>query len=393
MDIIEEIVESSKKSINYLKNVCTQPYNDIGDFYINDEVHCVENNKNTDEPTETNNQEEHATKEDTEYTLYHPSSALYYENVQEYDRLMWQDVAFVFIGTVLSCAYSDILLIASRWLFGSGLICLGVGASFVVVGYTTHWINSWETTRANSLRALEEESQHKQTFQYKYGEFITDYTDQFTSILSDPVLMSEYSNQDENYIKRLAEKQEHLHMNLPYDKNNKIVMYYDPEEEKFMYFTQNSDILYRDLNTCCRNYVLSKKCVHLFLDDAELEYLKSQSNKLDFQSNAQENPQEDAQEKQQEETKKEEIINSFETVDGEEDDDDENKDPPQRQQQSIFYNKKEKSKQNPRNVPVEKRINSFKRGGTIEDYNLKFREKPTPKNMDYNAFKSLFQKI
>jgi len=47
--------------------------------------------------------------------------------------------------------------------------------------------------------------------------------------------------------------------------NNKIIMYYDTDQNAFCYYTKG-DIIYKYLNVACRKYVIEHNCRHLYLD-------------------------------------------------------------------------------------------------------------------------------
>ena len=109
----------------------------------------------------------------------------------------------------------------------------------------------------------------------KYVSFINNDYERFIDI---------YKNNAENYFTTVSKKfvddlrlkENHETYQLPYSYNPKIIFYYDSREEEFHYFCQ-SDVSSKILNSVCRTYAMNKKCIQLFNDEEEIEYMKRES--------------------------------------------------------------------------------------------------------------------
>lgn len=255
-----------------------------------------------------------------------------------------------------------ILINLFKIMYVSTMICGGLFSSFVIVAYS---LRPPELTEDD----INDEKEYVNSISYKYGLFLNKYYDIFSNIYNDQVMMeNEYTNNNKGFLDCLKDKDNHYEFDIPIEKNDKLIMYYHSGDEAFHYFTQNSDVLYVVLNSCCRHYVYKHKCLNLFQDEEEIEYIKSLN-----------------QPKQHEQ----EIIDSYEVVEEEENDTEENDKP---KEKSIFYNKNEKNKNIKKKNEITNKINKFIRKGNLSDYELKFKDKVEKKKVNYNDFKALFDK-
>lgn len=108
----------------------------------------------------------------------------------------------------------------------------------------------------------------------RYNKYINDHYEEFRNILSDKNKLIEYKNTDKKFINSLKDKDKHFSVELPYNHNNKIIIFYDNDVSGYIYYTK-SDVDCKILNSVCRNYVIKNKCINLFTDEEELKYIKT----------------------------------------------------------------------------------------------------------------------
>ena len=273
------------------------------------------------------------------------------------------------LGSVFLYNCQSILINLFKIMYVSTVMCGGLFSSFIIVAYS---LRPSELTEDD----INEDNKYLNSISYRYGLFLNKYYDIFSNIYNDQTMMeNEYTNNNKEFLDCLKDKDNHYEFEIPIEKNNKLIMYYHSGDEAFHYFTQNSDVLYVILNSCCRHYVYKHNCLNLFQDEEEIEYIKSINitNK-----------------------DKQEIIDSYEVVKDEEDnegeDKEENDNEKNNKSNSIFYNKNEKNENNKRKNEITKKINKFIRKGNLSDYELKFKDKVEKKKLNYNDFKALFDK-
>ena len=182
-----------------------------------------------------------------------------------------------------------------------------------------------------------------------YEEFIDMHYDEMKEILEAKDIdidldKTEYENNDENYLKSLIQKEQHYESELPFDYNTSLIIYYHHDEQRFHYYTKG-DVTYPVLNSVCRGYVIDKKCIQLFKDEADLSRVQKMIDD-EYENISDQESEEEEEEKEEEETK------------------------------SIFYFKRFDKKQKKINKKKkEKIINTFLRKGNMEDYKNDFPEK------------------
>ena len=145
----------------------------------------------------------------------------------------------------------------------------------------------------------EKYSEYEEYSEYeKYNEYINNYYEEFRTIFNDEKSLVNYKNENKKFIKSLKDKDNHLTVDLPYSHNDKLIMFYDSDIPGYIYYTK-TDVDYKILNSVCRNYVLTNKCINLFTDDEELEYIKK-THDLSLNDNV--TDEKNIEEKEEEET-------------------------------------------------------------------------------------------
>lgn len=273
-------------------------------------------------------------------------------------------------GAIILYNSQSIIFTLFKILYTASLFTFGVCGSCIVVSFLIHKNELSETM-------INEETEYQNSLSYKYGLFINKHYDVFEKIYNDSnMLENEYTNEDETFLGELKDKDKHCTFDIPIEKNSKLIMFYHSGDDAFHYYTQNSDVLYIVLNACCRDYVYKYKCLNLFVDEEEIEFIKS------------------SDESKSEEI--EDIIDSYENISEDEDEKQENKEGNKEENKeekpenkSLFYNKNEK-KEKKESKEINKQINKFIRKGNLSDYESKFKEKLEKKQINYNDFKALF---
>jgi hypothetical protein len=196
----------------------------------------------------------------------------------------------------------------------------------------------------------------------------------------------EYLIKDKNKILELKNKERHLNLTLPFKPNNKIIIYYDYDDNKFHYYTKG-DLNYKVLNSICRTYVLENKCINLFVDEEEVEYIKNNILNKQIETNRTDDEDDENNsyevlsntDKEEEKEVKEKEVKEKEVKEDKE--------------ESIFYKskkniKKEKEKENNK----DKIKNKFIHVGSIQDYeNEVNKTNKLNKNINYSKYKELFK--
>tara|TARA_Y100000389_G_scaffold191863_1_gene218657 strand:- start:836 stop:1789 length:954 start_codon:yes stop_codon:yes gene_type:complete len=208
----------------------------------------------------------------------------------------------------------------------------------------------------------------------KYINFINKDYDLFIDIFKNN---TEYyfTNKNEKYIEDLKNVENHESYELPYSYNPKMIFYYDFKHEEFHYYC-NSDVSSKILNSACRTYTITKKCINLFNDEEEIVYMKKEAQGI--------------------------IDVSFSNVEVEENDEDSDAEKSiscnsmtssEEKEESggfvnIFYNKKNKNKDSlSKNKEEELKTNKYIYKGNIEEYNSIFlKKKDDPKNTSYEDY-------
>ena len=264
----------------------------------------------------------------------------------------FQIIGIGYSVNILYTYFNDIIQLMYYFLYGTMWVSAGFGLTYVC--YCTG------SVMCGFIYDREDEDEDKLD---PIDAFLEKDYDKLKTIYdntNDDILYEDYENKDETFVKELKDREYHFKSELPFTYNKEITMYYDKESESFHYFTKNSDIQYKVLNSVCRSYVLEKKCVNLFTDTLELERMNPVDNgtKDDFEKV--EPGEEEEEEKQP----------SF----------------------SLFVRKKVSSKNKP-NPEKSKTVNKFIYKGNAQDYDVYYLVKETPKvkNVDYEMFKNEYE--
>ncbi len=205
-----------------------------------------------------------------------------------------------------------------------------------------------------------------------YEEFIDMHYDEMKEIMEAKEIdidldKLEYENNDEDYLKSLSQKEQHFESELPFDYKNCLIFFYHYDEKRFHYYTKG-DVTYPVVNSVCRGYVIDKKCMQLFKDEADLSRIQKM------------------------------IDDEYENISDQESEEEEEEEEEKEELNSIFYFKKFDKKQKKINKKKkEKIINLFLRKGNLEDYKNDFpekqyAEKTETKDISYEAFKNLMNR-
>ena len=256
------------------------------------------------------------------------------------------------------------------------------GFAFVAyLDYYTGKGNQWVMQRF--MKDLETEKEMENSFDFKYNMFLNDKYIEYHQIYQDSILKDEsFNNQDKTFIESLQKKENHYEMTMPYDNSIKVIIYYDHEDDAFLYYTNRSAQQYKVCNAICRNYLYDKNCINLFQDEEEIDYLLHKYEKdisLDKADGSQ-------------------STDTAVNADGSFDDltaemENAEKEEPKK---SIFYSKKSKTNSKSTNKDDKpQKINKFIYKGNLNDYELKFNKKvlTSSKQMDYNEYKKLMDKM
>lgn len=198
--------------------------------------------------------------------------------------------------------------------------------------------------------------------QDRIREFLEKEYKTFENIYSDSTL-KEYKNEDKNFLSELKKVDLHFHETMPFDYNKELIIFYNNETESFDYYSANSDIHYKFLNSTCRSYVLKYKCINLFQDDLDIKRFSCDEEEDEDYEKIQDSAEEEEEEK----------YDTKET------------------RNSIFYVKKTRQEKEKKKQPIEKRINKFIYKGNMKDYyNLFLKDKrEQPQDMSYEKYKEL----
>lgn len=191
-------------------------------------------------------------------------------------------------------------------------------------------------------------------------EFLMREYDNFESIYHEgQTKIQEYENKDRTYIEALKNEEHHFTSDLPFEYNDKLIMYYDAKDEGFHYFTKSGDIQYKILNSVCRSYVLEHKCLNLFTDTLDLKEVGAIEED--------EEKEEDYQEVSKDACEEEEntLMNA------------------------LFYKKKSKIDKEKEKPKETKSINKFMYKGNLQEYEKVFHSHTNKetKEIDYQTYK------
>ena len=235
-----------------------------------------------------------------------------------------------------------------------------VGISTAIVAYSIN-------PTYNKIETQDDEEEYENTEEYKYLEFLNQYYDELKEVLDE----EEYKETNDYKLEQLSKnKVNHFETIMPFQQKNKMIFFYNKEDEAFHYYTK-SDVMGKVLNAVCREYVVKNKCVNLFQDEEEIIFLREEYGRNIDEIN---------------ETEKSNKIK-------EEDKNDQEDDNKEEENKGVFYKKQKKD--NEKNK-IELTTNKYIYKGNLEEYELNFREVASSKNANvenYFEYKKLFDKI
>ena len=166
---------------------------------------------------------------------------------------------FIFItsaGFFITMNIKTIFFMFYYLLYGSFIFASSFGISFAIVGIITKLDNT------DVVDFFEKDDEMKRLeFQN------SNYEELFNMISLD------LDKKDEEYLKQLKETENHYSVDIPFHPAKKVIMYYDFENEQFVYFTQCGDLIQNHLNAICRMYCLEKKTPELYKDSDDLKFM------------------------------------------------------------------------------------------------------------------------
>ena len=295
-------------------------------------------------------------------------------SVDEYKTLVAIKIMTTSLTSVLYATTSSFGLLYKLDALLNGFI-----VAFLATPYTTYVFDKIVDRKAQELLMNKETEEYINSFEYKYHEFLCDKIEDMQEIYRDDTKMEEYSRTSTDDLATLKDKSNHMTIDLPFENNKKMIMYYDDEEDAFIYFTERSDVLYNVLNSCCRSYVIENKCLNLFKDEDEIEFFKSDDDipEIPLKPSTTKRTSSEA-----------EIAETFDVVE----EDEVKKDEPQKNKSLFKAQKKSKrAEENENEKKVqEKEINRFIHRGNMTDYEESIKEKKEAKKVDYNAFRGFW---
>ena len=281
-------------------------------------------------------------------------------------------------------------------------IFLSFFTGFSVVSYIYYYT---EKGSSRAMRILQEDIEDEinmiNSFEFKYDMFLNDKYEELYCIYNDDKIKNEtFTNDNSDFIKSLKEKENHYELNMPYDTEIKVIIFYDDEEDGFVYYSNRSSQQYNICNSICRNYVYDKNCINLFKDEEEIDYLitRYKNSKLPLEERESINKQKQSISKQNEgsfDDLSEEMNKNTEENNAEENTEENKEENKEEKSKSVFYTKNNSnSKKENENEKKYFKINKFIYRGNMSDYELKYKEKKNSKKMmDYNDYKKLIDKI
>lgn len=239
-------------------------------------------------------------------------------------------------------------------LYYSYLLSLFMGTAYIGNVLFIIIQNYIDKTRLSQIKEVPEVDE--------YQLFLEKDMDTMIHIYKDPLMKAqEYENTNFSFLKELKEVQHHYESVLPFNHNTQLTMYYNHGDESFHYFTKNSNIQYKVLNSVCRSYLLHIRCLNLFKDETDLDRI-CPCNDDDFEKIEESSDSESEDEKEEYKTTR----------------------------NSVFYVKKtRKQKENKKQETKDKIIHKFIYKGNMEEYNKIHNPTETVsiEKVDYAAYK------
>lgn len=239
-----------------------------------------------------------------------------------------------------------------------------------------------------SKKLQEEDCEEEDTEYIIYTNFLNNKYEDYASCLND----NDYLMTSEEEQVKLKDKENHMQVTLPFQNKNNVNFYYDKSDEMFHYYTKTS-LDYKVLNSLCRTYVLEKKCMNLFVDEEELEYISTLvEEETQLETRCEESNESGVETHNYEDLSNNTDSDEKDKIENDETEAEEKEEKETEEEETSVFYKKKLQKDTIKKENVEKKKNRFIHDGNITDYDTKFNKKKstTNNNMDYNKYKELF---
>ena len=234
------------------------------------------------------------------------------------------------VGVYSATQFKYIIPIIARVFYGGAIIVAGISISSCLISYFVY------------KKDIEiDEDEIIETEQEKLANFINNDYDLFIDIYKNKT-EDYFTNKSNKFIIGLKDVSNHEIYDLPHSYNDQLIFFYDNDSDRFHYYCK-SDVSYKILNSVCRSYTIANKCIQLFQDEEEINYMQGEAiNDADI---------------------------SFTTVstDTDKEDDDESEDESSGYI-NIFYNKNSKKNKKKNKVVPQLKTNKFIYKGTLDEY-------------------------
>ena len=286
-------------------------------------------------------------------------------------------------GILIAMNIKTILMMIYYLFYGSFIIASSLGISFTLVAFLTKLDNT------EMVDFFEKDDEMKRLeFQN------SNYEELFNMISLD------LDKKDEEYLKQLKETENHYSVDIPFHPAKKVIMYYDFENEQFVYFTQSGDLIQNQLNALCRMYCLEKKTPELYKDSDDLKFMRetygspydeiienssetelSNFDKSSDRKNSFENLENKDEKKEESLDKKEEQTGGWGSLFMK----------PKKLEEKPVVEKKEEPDKKEKNEEVT--INKFIKQGLISDYEFELDKKNINKGNENASYKSFLHQM
>ena len=291
---------------------------------------------------------------------------------------------FIFItsaGFFITLNIKAIFFMFYYLLYWSFIFASSFGISFAIVGIITKLDNT------DMVDFFEKDDEMKRL------EFQNSNYQELYNMIS-----LELDKKDDEYLKQLKETENHYRVDIPFHPSKKVIMYYDFDNEHFVYFTQTGDLIQNQLNAICRMYCLEKKTPELYKDDDDLKFMRET-----YGPPCEEIPETASETELSNFDKSPDRKNSFENLENKDDKkEDENKEQQTRGGWGSLFMKPKKLEEKPvvekKEEPDKKEeeevsINKFIKQGLISDYDFELEKKNINKGNENTSYKSFLHQM
>jgi hypothetical protein len=388
MDLIQDMVEAYDHLRKKYSDNNLQDLNHENNKAHEEEEKEIEKDENDDDDENENEKNKKAIeKQDFISQIYFEWSE--YFNIFTEETYTTDNLFLFPLSLLILFKFSHEIIWLCQVVLSTIIISSGFGLSFCIIAHSMNAIKNSAYEKGLIAQDEEDEVKLKQSFLYKYNVFLSDYVEEFAKALYGTEDSHETKELIPEYIQTLKDKSQHLTIELPFEFNDKLIMYYDAEEEKFIYYTKTSDVIYKIANACCARYVLEKKCIPLFKDEDELEFIKFYAfNFMGLNVNKDNEPLcvESNHEEIEACHEDEEGTNSIKSDTDSYEDLSTETETPVETNKPLFKTKKKNEVVQTNNKRTDLCINSFVYKGTLNDYNSKYKERRQKRDICYGMF-------